>query len=151
MSTKSFPKGSEWRRWDLHVHTPESVLNNEFSDWDTYITLLETRGASVKVLGVTDYCSTAGYKKVLEYRDAGRLSGFDFILPNIEFRTAPPTTSGQGINIHLLVSPQDPNHLGEVESALQKLTYEYNGTPYSCTPAELQKLGKAHDPSIRDD
>ena len=22
--------GSEWRKWDFHVHTPYSVLNNQF-------------------------------------------------------------------------------------------------------------------------
>jgi hypothetical protein len=27
-----FPRGSEWRRWDLHVHTPFSALNNGFGD-----------------------------------------------------------------------------------------------------------------------
>jgi hypothetical protein len=33
-----YEAGSEWRRWDLHIHTPESVLNNGFgSDWDAYV------------------------------------------------------------------------------------------------------------------
>ena len=31
-------KGSEWNKWDLHVHTPASVLRNEYrDDWDKYI------------------------------------------------------------------------------------------------------------------
>ena len=25
-------KGAMWRRWDLHIHTPESHLNNGFGD-----------------------------------------------------------------------------------------------------------------------
>ena len=26
-----WPRGSEWRRWDLHVHTPESRLGSPFA------------------------------------------------------------------------------------------------------------------------
>jgi hypothetical protein len=34
-------KGSEWRKWDLHVHTPESGLANSFgADWDQYVVSL---------------------------------------------------------------------------------------------------------------
>lgn len=29
-----FPKGSEWRKWDLHIHTPASALNNQFNGTD---------------------------------------------------------------------------------------------------------------------
>ncbi|MCW8995284.1 MAG: hypothetical protein OQK77_05675 [Psychromonas sp.] len=36
-----YPRGSEWRKWDLHVHTPASVLRNEFGDdWDKYVVTL---------------------------------------------------------------------------------------------------------------
>lgn len=27
---QKFPRGSEWRKWDLHVHTPGTKLNNEY-------------------------------------------------------------------------------------------------------------------------
>jgi len=38
MDNFQYQKGSVWRKWDLHVHTPESVLNNGFgSDWDVYV------------------------------------------------------------------------------------------------------------------
>lgn len=28
---QNFPRGSEWRKWDLHVHTPGTKLSNEYS------------------------------------------------------------------------------------------------------------------------
>lgn len=139
-----FPRGAEWRRWDLHVHTPESVLANEFPSWDQYVDEVEKRGTSVAVLGVTDYCSIEGYKKVLEYRKAGRLTGFSYVLPNIEFRTSPELPDGKAINIHILVSSDDPCHVEEIEHALEKLTFTYDGEQYSCLPANLIKLGKKH-------
>lgn len=39
--------GPEWRKWDFHVHTPYSVLNNQFglnandsADFDSYVQTL---------------------------------------------------------------------------------------------------------------
>lgn len=60
-------RGSEWGRWDLHVHTPCSVLNNQFGpDWDVYVKNLFNRAisADIKAIGITDYFSIDGYKKL---------------------------------------------------------------------------------------
>lgn len=146
-----FPRGSEWRRWDLHVHTPASVLENRFKDWDSYVNELEKKGDGISVLGATDYCSIEGYKRLQEYRARGRLSSFNLILPNIEFRIHPETSAGAAINIHLLISPDDPDHMTKVEQALQKLTFTYDRNEYACTRNELVALGKAHDPKQTDD
>ena len=27
---KEYPRGSEWRRWDLHVHTPGTNKNDQY-------------------------------------------------------------------------------------------------------------------------
>ena len=37
-------RGSEWRRWELHIHAPGTVMNNQFSGpaaWTDYPTALE--------------------------------------------------------------------------------------------------------------
>ncbi len=151
MANSPYPRGSEWRRWDLHVHTPASALNSEFGKWDDYITALEKTGAGVSVIGITDYCSIDGYKSVLEYKKKGRLSSFDLILPNIEFRVTPELATGKAINIHLLISPEDPKHVQMIERALGKLTFSYKDNPYACTTDELTALGYAIDPSIKSD
>lgn len=52
--------GSEWRRWDLHIHTPETALNDQFGDWEEYLNAIESQTV-VRVLGVTDYFSIANY------------------------------------------------------------------------------------------
>lgn len=147
----AFPRGSTWRRWDLHVHTPASALESNFNDWDTYVAALEEKGKGVAVLGVTDYFSIDGYKRLLEYREQGRLAAFDLLVPNIEVRTHPETSDGKGINIHILVSPIDSNHVLEIDSALAKLNYSYKGKQYSCTRADLIRLGRAHETTIVDD
>ncbi len=87
----TFPRGSEWRRWDLHVHSPLSILNNQFPhlpdhqgpDWEPYLAALEA--APVAVLGITDYFTIDGYKELKQRQAAGRLPN-KLLLPNIEFR-----------------------------------------------------------------
>jgi len=64
-----FPRGSEWRKWDLHIHTPDSVLSNQFgSDWDRYFRAM-VKGAianNIAVVGITDYFVIDGYRKTRE-------------------------------------------------------------------------------------
>ena len=148
----NYPKGSEWRRWDLHIHTPESKLHNEFTNWDSYIEALKKADESVKVVGVTDYLTIDGYKILYEKirKDEGAFS-FDLVLPNIEFRITPFTKQGSAINIHILVDPQDNQHIVNIEQALGHLRFVLNDQTYSCKKDELINLGKAVKPEIVDD
>jgi hypothetical protein len=53
------PRGSIWRIWDLHVHTPFSALNNGFpADFDEYATILLQRAVAMQVatVGITVVC-----------------------------------------------------------------------------------------------
>jgi ABC-type cobalamin/Fe3+-siderophores transport system ATPase subunit len=142
--------GSEWRQWDLHVHTPGTILNNRFGDWEEYLKEIESH-PYVKVLGITDYMSIANYSKLNALWTSSRISNVDLLIPNIEFRIAPPTDKATAVNIHLLVSPDDPHHEQEILNALGRLDWEFNKRRYSCLPDQLMALGRAFDPSIQDD
>ncbi|MED4765872.1 hypothetical protein P9503_21615 [Brevibacillus laterosporus] len=113
--------GSQWRKWDLHIHTPESILNMQFNFensedcerynnniWDKYVDELEGKGAkeNISVVGITDYCSVDGYEKVLEYKQRGRVQNFDLILANVEFRIMPVTSKAKAINLHCIFSDE---------------------------------------------
>ena len=39
----TWPEGSNWRKWDLHIHTPSTALNNQFGDWDEYLAAIEAQ------------------------------------------------------------------------------------------------------------
>ncbi|MBN8720980.1 MAG: hypothetical protein J0H85_16140 [Sediminibacterium magnilacihabitans] len=89
--TSTFPKGAEWRKWDLHVHTPSSFINHFRgtdldAKWEQFITDLESLPEEYKVIGINDYLFIDGYRKVLEYRAKGRLQNINTILPVVEFR-----------------------------------------------------------------
>src|SRR5438874_2334542 len=143
-----FQVGSIWRRWDPHIHTPDSVLHDNYAGgWDPFIAALESQ-ADVKAVGITDYMSIANYRKLKALKDNGRLGNLELMFPNIEFRITPKTRDGKAINIHLLISPDDPNHETEIDNALHRLSVEHNTLIYSCQPAQLVALGKVVKPNI---
>jgi predicted metal-dependent phosphoesterase TrpH len=54
-------KGSQWRKWDLHVHTPVSFSWDGASDDDAFKEIIKIMNASeVAVFAVTDYWTFAG-------------------------------------------------------------------------------------------
>ena len=130
--TQKYPKGSEWRKCDLHVHTPASFVH-EFGTWDEYIDELE-RVEDVAVLGITDYFTIDGYKEVLKQRTNGRLQNFALILPNIELRLnifVPKRSSGEKprrLNIHVIFSNEVS--VGDIDSQfLNDLKIAVEGSP----------------------
>ncbi len=142
-----YPRGSEWRRWDLHVHTPGTLLNNNFGEWDEYLAAIEAQQA-VRVIGVTDYLCLSNYSTLKQHKIAGRLPNVELLIPNIEFRLAPPTDKATAVNIHLLICPDDPEHELRINEALARLSWTYNKLKYSCTPDQLRALGRAFDKAI---
>ena len=81
----NFNKGSEWRIWDLHIHTPYSICQ-EYGDnddnWEKFISSLENLPKDVKVIGITDYYFIDGFKKVMEYKiKKGRLQNIEKAFP----------------------------------------------------------------------
>ncbi|TIO32280.1 TrlF family AAA-like ATPase [Mesorhizobium sp.] len=146
-------RGSEWHRWEPHIHTPGTILNNQFgaSDpWGTYLTALEGLTPKIEAIAVTEYYVTDTYEEFLKHKAAGRLPSVKLIFPNIELRLDAAAKSGF-VNIHLLVSPEDPHHVDEVKRILKRLQFGAHNDRYDCTREELIKLGKRADPTIIDD
>lgn len=151
-----WPRGSEWRRWDLHVHTPESRLGFPFGglSWEQYLTALEQAAATAKisVIGVTDYMTLDGYEKLfVEMKTNNRLSTVDLLIPNIEFRMMPQTKDGKAINLHLLIDPSEDDHIDKIKRALRNLKFSYDGQSYGCSREELTEFGRAQNPRLTDD
>ena len=70
--------------------------------------------------------------------------------PNIELRLDVAAKSGF-VNIHLLISPEDPDHVSEVTRILKRLQFHAFDDRFDCTREELIKLGKRADREITDD
>ncbi|MGL4721787.1 MAG: TrlF family AAA-like ATPase [Desulfovibrionaceae bacterium] len=60
-------RGSEWRQWDLHVHSPASQLEPYNGNYEDFIKQLSS--AEAKVIGINDYYSIEGYKEIISRID----------------------------------------------------------------------------------
>ncbi len=144
MESIKYPRGSEWRKWDLHVHTPETAKNNHFGSgdaiWEEYITKLESN-ADIAVLGITDYFSIDNYLILKQKKEEGRLAN-KTLIPNVELRLLPVTQKDTPINIHVLFDPNLPIDTIEREF-FQCLKFGYLGNEYSCLSRDLIALGRA--------
>ena len=138
-------RGSEWHRWDPHIHAPGTLLEDRYpaSDgWESYLRAIETASPTIRAIGVTDYCVTSSYERVKAARDTGHLSGCDLLFPNIELRLNTGTVKGNFVNIHLLVCPDDPDHVSELNRFLGRLEFAAFDDRFACTPSELVRLGR---------
>jgi ABC-type lipoprotein export system ATPase subunit len=138
---------SGWNKWDFHVHTPCSILHNDFGDpnlietWDQYISNLESLSDQyqIRAIGITDYFIVDGYKRVLEYKSKGRLNNV-WIFPNIEFRLD-LCIKEKRVNFHVLFSP-DVSINSIEENFLHDLDFIYQSDPYKT--AEKRKLKRSN-------
>ena len=152
-----YPRGSEWRKWDLHVHTPASVLNNGFgTDWDAYVKNLFSivLAKEIAVVGITDYFTVDGYKRLTEeyLNNAPKLATLFtpeeidaikkvLILPNVEFRSDVFVGPKSSVNFHILFSEAIPAKDIE-EKFLHEIDFVYQGEPQ--TEDKKRKLKEAN-------
>lgn len=146
-------RGSEWHRWEPHIHAPGTILEDRFpaGGWDHYLKALEAAAPKLRAIGVTDYCVTRSYERVLAHKDQGRLPDCDLLFPNIELRLNTGTVKGNFVNIHLLACPDDPNHVAELNRFLAQLTFSAFNDKFACTPSDLMRLGRRSDPTKTDE
>ena len=120
-------RGSEWRKWDLHIHTKNTNKNDQFSSSNMeeflYIFFKRAIEKEISAIGVTDYFSIDRYRDVVDYQEniddkkdgeGKQLFNEDerkyikniFLFPNIELRMLPSTDKGRLINIHFIFNPK---------------------------------------------
>jgi len=116
-------RGSKWRKWDLHVHTPESY---GFSGtWEEFKTQLQN--ADCAVIGINDYFSVAGYKKIKKEIENDTLNiGDKIILPVVEMRMTDSlqnrntdTNGTTHFNFHIIFS--NKLNIDDIESFIKSL------------------------------
>lgn len=146
----NYERGSEWRRWDLHIHTPGTLKNDQYEGktieekWDNfYDTIAQYIGdgtdplRTIEVIGITDYLSIDNYNKVM--KDSRLPDEIKLVLPNVELRMVPFAKTAP-INIHCIF---DPIYSDSLESRFfGKLKFSFGGSAYSAVHDELIRLGR---------
>ena len=107
-----YPRGSQWRKWDLHIHSPGTKKNDGYkgtaeNTWDEYCKRIE--GSDVQVFGITDYFSADGYlNTVREFRRRFAASIKTFFA-NIELCTNDVVNKQrEEVNLHVVFNPSVP-------------------------------------------
>ena len=120
-------RGSEWRKWDLHVHTKGTNKNDQFTskNLDEFFNIFFKKAYENKIeaIGITDYFSIDRYKYAVKYVSEieskidsltqAKLFSNDeidfiksiFLFPNVELRISPTTKKGKFINLHFIFNP----------------------------------------------
>lgn len=146
----NFSRGSEWRRWDLHIHTPGTQKNDQFNGatseekWENFYNYIDAYigdgsdpQKAICVVGITDYLSIDNYKKVIT--DERLPKSVKLVLPNVELRMT-PTGKDSPINIHCIFSPDIVDQLED--RFFGELKFPYHGIEYSAKKSQLEELGR---------
>jgi hypothetical protein len=154
----SWSIGSTWHRWDPHIHAPGTLKENQYGApdddavWERYFATIREAQPACFALGITDYFVPRGYRLFVERGGRTQLPGI-FVFPNVELRLKTRTEKGHAPNVHLLISPEPPDHLAVITSKLASLTFTFGGEEFRCTEDDLRRLGRAiqRDPSLNDE
>ncbi|CAJ0802470.1 hypothetical protein LMG19083_03732 [Ralstonia psammae] len=159
--------GSTWSKWDLHVHTPESIVHNYPGNpdaaWEAFFTDIEALPPEFKVIGINDYLFVDGYERVLKAkREQGRLTNIDLILPVVELRldkfggvvkgdkAGYAQSNWSRINLHVIFDQVEPDLIRQ--QFLPAISRTYNLVPGSpgqgswggvINRENLERLGRA--------
>ena len=148
-------KGSTWGKWDFHIHTPYSILNNQFGfdpfdpqdnyhekQFDDYVKNLFHKAIEngIVAIGITDYFMIDGYKRIKEkYLDCPEKLEKCFpdedirekvkrilVFPNIELRLNTFVGSkASSVNYHVIFSNEVS--ITDIEkNFLDALKFEFN-------------------------
>lgn len=151
-----FERGSEWRRWDLHIHTPETKENDQYpgstpeEKWDMFYEAVNQylRDESnplhnIVVIGITDYLSVDNYLKVLH--DNRLPSSVKLILPNVELRVS-ISSKKTPVNLHCIFDPEIVEDLNDL--FFSKLGMVMADGRISASKSDLIRLGKMIDATL---
>jgi len=114
-----YPKGSEWRKWDLHVHSPKTY-GGFYNDFINNI-----NNSEAEVIGINDYSTIEGYGKIIsQYGDNVK----KILFPVIEFRMNnilldkdyPRLNRGIRFNFHIIFD-NDPDLIPRIKTWLNSL------------------------------
>ena len=143
----TYPKGSEWRKWDLQIHVPGAKHADQYdpdSKVDVWAKFIEyIKNSDVSVFGITDYFSVAGYEMLREeIKDITGLKKRRFF-PCVELRLdISVNLDSEQLQCHLIFS--DEYDFSKIKDFLDRLPLKNkkpNGAVAYCTEADITACG----------
>lgn len=140
-----YDRGSEWRKWDLHIHPPGTKLSNHYSDddWGRFCELLEK--SDVAAFGITDYFSFDGYLRAVDEFEKHCPGSGKLLLPNLELRLPEALNrAGDIVDIHLILRPDpDGAYLTHLLHELKTQLTDERGRQLNCAQLSEKQYEQA--------
>jgi len=138
---KQINRGSEWRKWDLHLHSPKTFLANEYNacSIDDFVNEIEAKG--IAVVGLTNYFHFAD-NELDEIRKKLEEKGI-VVFPNLEFRTQPKNKDNEEMHTHIVFSDKLPKT--KIEGFLGRLKMVDDKYCKDLTTEEIKTTSIAFD------
>ncbi len=145
--TSAYPKGSEWRKWDLQIHVPGAKHADQYTSengtdaWEKFIEYI--KNSDVAVFGITDYFSVAGYETFQEkIKNIEELKNKKFF-PCVELRLdISVNRDSEQLQCHLVFDNE--YDIGKIKDFLAHLPLKNkktNGAMAYCTDADITACG----------
>lgn len=161
-------RGSEWKKWNFHVHTKGTNKNDQFSSStmdEFFHTFFKSAYQNkINAIGITDYFSIDRYLDTIKYvseiekktdvtTQAKLFNDAEtdyikniYIFPNVELRISPTTKKGKFINLHFLFNPDKIDFLEN--EFFNKLS---NIDGYLMNYKSINDYGKFLNPSLQEE
>jgi ABC-type lipoprotein export system ATPase subunit len=150
MSPRNNARGSEWRKWDLHLHSPGTKLSDGYGGdgkevWDEYCRVLHD--SDVHAFAITDYFSADGYLKCLAEYKARYPECRKLFLPNVELRTCYVVNKAhEEVQLHVVFNPARSDYKEKMAKFLRSLqTTKTVENDLYVTASELGKTADFED------
>ena len=140
------PRGSYWRKWDLHIHTPASFhwnggkrfvqmnMNEKEAAVKKIIDALNN--SEVAAFSIVDYWTFDGYEEIQAYINSGKVKLTKTVFPGMELRVEAPVD--YRLNVQILLS----DLLSRQQRADFKAALRLGGSGRSISEEALIEFGR---------
>ncbi len=145
MNMKRFARGSEWRKWDLHVHPPGTKLNDGYEpkdsgpDWDRFCEVVHD--SEVQAIGIADYFSLDGFFAFKARYDRLFPKSKKVFFPNLELRLNEAVNAAtEVVDFHVIFPPDlTPEQAEEFLNNLKTQNTDDKDKQQSCAQLKTRK------------
>lgn len=138
MIYNKYNRGSEWRKWDLHIHAPFNKLNDGYKVEDSVDVLDkfcdELEKSDVMVFGITDYFSFSAFERFIKRFNEKYPNSEKRFFFNLELRLNEIVNRElEEVNVHLIFNPISIDRVSKFLSNLSVVKTGEDETPIMCS------------------
>ena len=150
MEIMNDPRGSYWRKWDLHIHTPASF---HWNDGKRFVQMDATEKevalnkivdalnkSDVAAFSIVDYWTFGGFEEIQAHVNSGKANLNKVVFPGMELRVEAPVD--YRLNIQVLLSDQ----LTRQQRSDFKAALRLGGSGRSISEEALIEFGRSLSP-----